>query len=243
LILDTRPIKEILPDNIPRADVWTGGFPCQDVSIEGKQGGIDGEQSGSWHEWFRLIRLVRPRIIVVENVPGLLGRGMGRVLGDLATLWGYRIEWDSIQASAFGAPHLRERVFIVAYANGEGLEGLRLLGKRPRKLPSWQGFSKQDWKEPHPDIFVEPDGISRRVDRFKVIGNSVLPQMAEWIAEMIGDAFPRARTHADFFAGIGGFSLGFTRAGFETVWANEINPYCIEVLGKNHVLRKVQKSW
>ena len=105
-------------------DAICGGFPCQDISTAGKGAGIDGERSGLWKEYARLIGELRPRYAIVENVAALLGRGLGRVLGDLAAV-GYDAEWHCISASAVGAPHERDRVWIVAYPSSEGLEGLR----------------------------------------------------------------------------------------------------------------------
>jgi len=103
--------------DVERVDVLCGGFPCQDISNAGKRAGIDGERSGLWSEYVRIIRLVRPRYVVVENVAALLGRGIGRVLGDLSES-GYDAEWDVIPASSIGAPHRRERVWLVAYPSG-----------------------------------------------------------------------------------------------------------------------------
>jgi DNA (cytosine-5)-methyltransferase 1 len=109
------------------ADVLCGGFPCQDLSYAGKGAGLAGERSGLWFHIARLLRelrdLGRPvRIVILENVSALLGRGLGTVLGDLAAL-GYDAEWDCIPASAVGAPHRRDRIWIVAYARGEQHEG------------------------------------------------------------------------------------------------------------------------
>lgn len=94
-------------------DCIAGGFPCQDVSIAGKGAGLEGERSGLWWEMLRTVRLVRPRYVLVENVAALRFRGMGEVLGSLAES-GYDAEWNSLRAEQFGAPHRRERVFIVA---------------------------------------------------------------------------------------------------------------------------------
>ena len=95
-------------------DVICGGFPCQDISLAGKGAGIRGERSGFWREYARLIGEIRPRYVIVENVAALLGRGLGDVLGDLAAL-GYDAEWHCIPASHVGAPHRRDRVWVVAY--------------------------------------------------------------------------------------------------------------------------------
>ena len=95
-------------------DVICGGFPCQDISVAGKGAGLAGERSGLWYEFARIIGELRPRYVIVENVAALLARGMGTVLGDLSTL-GYDAEWHVIPASAVGAPHRRERVWIVGF--------------------------------------------------------------------------------------------------------------------------------
>jgi DNA (cytosine-5)-methyltransferase 1 len=98
-------------------DVVSGGFPCQDISLAGAGKGIDGERSGLWAEMARIIDEVRPRIAFVENSPALTSRGLGRVLGDLAEM-GFDAQWGVLAASDVGAPHRRERIWIVAHANG-----------------------------------------------------------------------------------------------------------------------------
>lgn len=102
-------------------DLIAGGFPCQDISYAGAGAGIDGARSGLWGEMLRIIRLVRPQFVLVENVSALLTRGIERVLGELAAS-GYDAEWQSLPAAAFGAPHIRDRVFVVAYAQGLRME-------------------------------------------------------------------------------------------------------------------------
>jgi DNA (cytosine-5)-methyltransferase 1 len=97
-------------------DVICGGFPCQDISVAGTGVGLAGKRSGLWSEFSRLIGELRPQYAIVENVSALLSRGLTDVLGDLATL-GYDAEWHCIPASAIGAPHRRDRIWIVAYAN------------------------------------------------------------------------------------------------------------------------------
>ena len=102
-----------------RPDVIVGGFPCQDISVAGRGDGIDGERSGLWSEYARLICEVRPRYAIVENVSALLVRGLDRVLGQLAQI-GYDAEWHCIPASSVGAPHRRDRVWIIAHCNTNG---------------------------------------------------------------------------------------------------------------------------
>lgn len=108
-------IRDCGRHNLESVDVICGGFPCQDISNAGKRAGITGERSGLWAEMCRIVGELRPRYVVVENVAALLGRGMGRVLGDLAEI-GYDAEWEIISAADVGAPHLRERVWIMAHA-------------------------------------------------------------------------------------------------------------------------------
>lgn len=96
-------------------DAICGGFPCQDISFAGKGAGLAGERSGLWFEYARIIGEVRPKYVIVENVAALLGRGLDAVLGTLAAL-GYDAEWHCIPAWFLGAPHGRDRVWIIAYA-------------------------------------------------------------------------------------------------------------------------------
>jgi DNA (cytosine-5)-methyltransferase 1 len=135
-------IRECGKHNLPWVDILSGGFPCQDISNAGKRAGIDGERSGLWSEYARIICELRPRFVVVENVAALLNRGMERVLGDLAQI-GYDAEWQSIRASDVGAPHRRERIWIVAYP------GSTLLA-----YPRCQHF---DVQQPLPRVY-EPSG-------------------------------------------------------------------------------------
>lgn len=115
-------VREVGAGELDPVDLICGGFPCQDLSSAGKGAGIDGARSGLWSEFARIVRELRPRYVVVENVPALLtGRGkrwdrapVGRVLGDLAEAR-YDAEWACLSAREFGAPHLRKRVWIVAY--------------------------------------------------------------------------------------------------------------------------------
>ena len=97
----------------PKVEVMCGGFPCQPVSVAGKRR-AQADERWLWPEFARLIRVVRPRLVVAENVPGLATAGLGLVLGDLAAL-GYDAAWDVLSAAAVGAPHRRERLFIVAW--------------------------------------------------------------------------------------------------------------------------------
>ncbi len=116
-------IKEVDWREVEPVELVCGGFPCQPVSVAGKQLGEE-DARWLWPEFERCLRVLRPRFALIENVPGLLVRGGSRVLADLAAC-GYDAEWDSLPAAAFGAPHLRYRVFIVAHRSrdAEGWAG------------------------------------------------------------------------------------------------------------------------
>lgn len=175
---------------LQRVDVVAGGFPCQDLSYIGGLAGINGDSSGLWREFARLLGFLRPRWIFIENVPGLLANEpMRRVLGDISAL-GLDAEWESIPASFFGAPHVRDRVWIVAYPEGKsGLHKPQSLRKAPRLLDdksSWWGANP--WNEASPRVCRVDDGIPGRVARTERYGNAVVPQVAEWIGRRIMEA-------------------------------------------------------
>jgi len=146
-------------------DLLAGGFPCQPFSLAGQRRGKSDER-WLWPAFAAAIGALRPRVVLVENVPGLLAGhgGMGSVLGDLAAL-GYDAEWDCIPAAAVGAPHLRYRVWIVAYANADKLR-VQPAGLAGRSRPSVFGIDGPFWKMAHPDGLSEQwDG---RLPEFQV---------------------------------------------------------------------------
>jgi DNA (cytosine-5)-methyltransferase 1 len=114
-------VRTFPPQGDYSVDLICGGFPCQDISVAGKGAGLEGERSGLWHDFARIICAVQPTWVVIENVPALTYRGLGHVLGDLAEI-GFDAEWHCIPASAVGAPHRRERVWIVAHSNRQRRE-------------------------------------------------------------------------------------------------------------------------
>jgi DNA (cytosine-5)-methyltransferase 1 len=172
------------------ADVICGGFPCQDISLAGSGEGLAGERSGLWSEFARLIGEVRPRYVIVENVAALLGRGIGEVLGNLAAL-GYDAEWHCIPASYVGAPHRRDRIWIVAYSNGAGSPlGPWFTRMACAAARSWPGIAAANgsWWSAEPAVGRVVNGLPGRVDRVRALGNSLIPQ----IVEIIGRAIMRA---------------------------------------------------
>ena len=102
-------------------DCISGGFPCQDISTAGKGEGITGPSSGLWKEFARVIDEMGPRYVFLENSPALTSRGLGVVLGDLASM-GFDAEWCVLGASDVGAPHIRKRIWILAYSMREGFQ-------------------------------------------------------------------------------------------------------------------------
>ena len=175
------------------ADLLTAGFPCQDISLAGKGAGITGSRSGLWGNAIGSVRLVRPKLAVMENVAALLDRGMGTVCGDLAES-GYDAEWDCIPATAVGAPHRRDRTWIVANDRSERRE--RLI---PKTIQREQAFS---WckdvrrvedlprrSDLYPSLLCgSGDGIPGRVDRLRALGNAIVPQLAEQIFRAIKES-------------------------------------------------------
>lgn len=198
-------IQTFAPDDDWRADVLGGGFPCQDISFCGKGVGIDGDRSGLWTEYARCIRAIRPRFALVENVTALTVRGLDRVLGDLAES-GYDAEWDCLPASAFGAYHERDRIFVLAYPKGfnggphdlleagggwrASLQSRRLSGLA--MATSGQHENTRLRREPGLDRLVRR--LPGALDRLEGIGNSIFPAVAEWIGRRLMEAEARRIT-------------------------------------------------
>jgi len=180
-------IRECGRHNLEAVDVICGGFPCQPVSSAGKRQ-AQADLRWLWPEFARIITELRPKYAVMENVPGLLHRGMGNVLVDLAEA-GYDAEWNCIPASALGAPHKRERVIIVAYTRSTGLERC-IRWSELDVFPTDNLSTPQLWAHwpddiPKPFIDRSDDGFSRRMERLSGLGNALVPQLAEWIGRQI----------------------------------------------------------
>jgi DNA (cytosine-5)-methyltransferase 1 len=193
-------IRKLNGSELEWVDLVCGGFPCQDVSQIGHQDGITGTRSGLFWESIRILRHIRPSCFLLENVTGLLDRGMGEVLGALAES-GYDAEWNCLRASSFGAPHKRERVFIVAYPYGIRREATEILSGLPKKslegwrewetfkanLYPWDGNRYFLESSPYSELFRLDDGIPEEL-ALKAYGNAVVPQVAEWIGRRIIEA-------------------------------------------------------
>lgn len=189
-------IKKIDFTTLPAVDLICGGFPCQPVSCAGKRKGKE-DSRWLWPQMFQAIRDLRPSFALLENVPGLLDRGLSDVLADLASIR-FDAEWETLPAAAFGAPHLRYRVFIVAYPEGSVKNGEIFCKDRVRepqiKLRDCRSNTRKDYKgrwglEPKSRVVRMADGIPIDVDsRLKCLGNAVVPQVAEWIGRRIMEA-------------------------------------------------------
>ena len=181
--------------NLEPVDVITGGFPCTDISCAGKQAGLNGEQSSLWWEMHRIIGELRPRFALVENVPNLFNRGIGRVCGSLAEI-GYDSEWHVISAADVGAPHLRKRVWLCAWPMADstsmfsdGRNDYVEYGKG--EVPE---FGNRDsttrrkecyWSDSQPSVRRISNGLPNRVDRLRGLGNAIVPQIAQHIAHTL----------------------------------------------------------
>ena len=187
-----RDVRDAGRHNLAPVDVVAGGFMCTDISNAGARAGLDGERSGgTWREMVRVVRDLRPRYVLVENVAALLGRGMGVVLGDLAQI-GYDAEWSVLSACAVGASHTRERLFIVAYAHGERFDGRRGGGPGAEGAP--QGTTRvrashlpeanaadptADGRAGEPGVGRMAHGVPAWSHRLAALGNAVVPACAE----------------------------------------------------------------
>lgn len=182
-------------------DVICGWFPCQDISSANHNGkGIKGNRSGLWSQYVRTVRVLRPKFVVIENVVALTFRGLDRVLFDLAKS-GYDAEWQTISAQMLGAPHERDRVFIVAYTTGQRCQADEVFACRPfetasqkqkARIREWAGQCEHSpalsdrirWC-PNRELCRVADGLPDELDRYRVVGNSVIPQAAEWIGRRL----------------------------------------------------------
>jgi len=174
-------------------DVICGGFPCQDISFAGKGAGLSGERSGLWREYVRIIGELRPRFVIVENVAALLDRGLGDVLGDLASL-GYDAEWHCIPACSVGAHHIRDRVWVVAYPVRDGFQSqvhlrdsLEARINEFSRSPARRDTFPIDWesRSSEPAFLGMDDDVPNWMDRVHACGNGVVPEIPFLIGKAI----------------------------------------------------------
>lgn len=169
-----------------RVDLIAGGFPCPAVSHAAR-----GRNTGEWMwpEFARVVSDLRPRTVLVENAEGLRysGRGLGEVLEDLAAM-GFDAEWGVLRASAFGAPHRRARVWVVAYPNQDRQPNVRLDDETPI-LQEPRG-PVRIWPDPPGDLRVDDRGTRGVVrSRLSALGDGVQVQCGEFIGRRLMDIF------------------------------------------------------
>lgn len=182
-------------------DIICGGFPCQDLSSAGTGLGLDGSRSGLWSEYARIVGEIRPRYVVVENVADLAWNGLDRVLSDLAR-HGYDAVWFPLSAADVGAPHIRERLFVVAYAVQDGGAGQQPCADPGEPGQGWSR-SASDLRDiaaapfvrgdrwPQPLLRRMDDGVPARMDRVAALGNAVVPQVAEVVGWVVSGIHER----------------------------------------------------
>ena len=180
--------KQLEQDGLS-VDVITGGWPCQPVSRVGKRQGAKDDRY-LWPEMFRVIREVKPRWVIGENVTGIVEMALDDVLTDLENI-GYTVRTFDLPAASVGANHQRRRIFVigfynetVAYATGKGLQR-----QSSARVPKGKTTVRHDWSRhrwmPTPRICRRSDGVSRRMERIKCIGNSVVPALVSEIGRAI----------------------------------------------------------
>lgn len=165
--------------DVERVDLIAGGYPCPAFSQAARGRNV---APNLWPYMLDAIDELRPRYVLLENVAAHLGRGFSTVLHDLNAR-GFDAEWATLTACAFGAPHTRRRLFAFAYPHGDGQPVLTVNGEMARVRPT--PSPRRDGWLPTADDARADDGVSNRLDRDRVLGNAVVPQIAEWIGRRI----------------------------------------------------------
>lgn len=187
-------VRSLTGEQFGPVDVICGGFPCQDISTIGSGRGLDGARSGLWFEYARIIGEVGPRWVIIENSPALRSRGLSIILQNLCEI-GFDAEWHCIPASHVGAPHQRDRIWIVAYPTGIRREQGNAHKKRCitgitpwAKQRPWDGSSDM-WRWAAESGVCGVDYVvPNRVHRIDSIGNAVVPEIPEIIGRAILEA-------------------------------------------------------
>jgi DNA (cytosine-5)-methyltransferase 1 len=194
-------LRKIKPSELAKVDIISFGFPCQDISQANPKGkGLDGEKSGLWYAGWKVIRRLRPKVIVIENSPILLHKGLRTILGQLASA-GYDAEWQIIPCKAFGLPHLRKRPFIVGYSNKIRREkNNRIQSRKLDQIICPEGGRKQllqsefngnhgwkEWAETIRSVSSLDDGIPKNIlyGLLAGVGDTVSPRITSWIFSCI----------------------------------------------------------
>lgn len=174
--------------NLSPVDVIVGGFPCQDLSTAGLGAGLSGARSGLWFEMLRIIHEMQPKYVVIENVRALVNRGLPVVVAGLVDA-GYRVDWCILSAADVGAPHRRERVWIVASRRDvpqRFAPQLTLADAQRFRADVWpRGGDPELWERDVPRAHPTAVKVADRPKRLKGLGNAIVPQIAELIARQL----------------------------------------------------------
>lgn len=177
--------QRLAADGVGPIDIVTGGFPCQDISLAGRMRGLDGEKSSMWWELARIIEDVEPTFVIIENSPVLRTRGLDEVLSRFSSL-GFDAEWHCLPLNPLGAPHRRDRVWVIAYPAGFGN------GLPEGQVCAGRHLSQHSarWST-EPNVRRVDDGFPDGSHRRRVLGNAVSPA----VPEIIGRAILAAAHH------------------------------------------------
>jgi DNA (cytosine-5)-methyltransferase 1 len=181
-------VRTLRGDLLPEVDIIAGGFPCQDISVAGAGRGLAGKRSGLVFEYLRLISECRPRFVFMENVAALAFRGLDRVLLGLDDL-GFDARWTIVSAAEVGAPHLRERIWIMAHSTSPGLRirteagegsGADTYTRKQGGCVVGRGSTsgRNKWRV-EPGMGRVAHGVADRINRIRILGNGVVPLCAE----------------------------------------------------------------
>lgn len=206
-------IQTLSGSDLPDIDIIYGGFPCQDISAAGRGEGLAGKRSGLFWEFHRLVKEIKPTFVFLENVPAIRTRGLDAVVRSLTEI-GYDSRWTMLSASSLGAPHIRERWFLLAYSNSEFVWDTKVNwveqytsftgdnGEKEHMADStsqrsqgngcvrtqskdYAGPFRKEWWKTEPDLGRVVDGLPFRVDRIKALGNAVVPAQAKKAFEIL----------------------------------------------------------
>lgn len=177
-------VRTLRGSMLPEVDIIYGGFPCQDISIAGDGKGLEGERSKLFFEVVRLVSELRPRFIFLENVPAITYRGLERVCMELTAL-GYDSRWTIVSAGELGAPHLRERWWLLSHdisprlQESRGEQDKKSKPQREEEHPVISLVQRDLWDQLASDIWRMDDGIPPKTHRLKSLGNAVVPEQAK----------------------------------------------------------------
>lgn len=183
-------VRTFDPSAFAACDLVAGGFPCKQTScaaaVHGRRNGLDGSDSGLWHEMLRIIREAKPANVIVENVAGV-STWSAEIEGGLEAA-GYAVSRLPLSAQGVGAPHLRRRVFFLANAHGKRLPESRQGGPPEAEREPGGAADGDAWLSSLPGVLRVADGVPGGVDRRErivALGNSVVPAMGEAVGRAL----------------------------------------------------------